>query len=165
MSTNGSPGVNDFVGYQIRNQMVSVRAIGEYTLERNPLNLYKGVHPIKATARQLQALSVLVEAEGNVVSRDTLLNKVWNDTIVEEHNVTQTIFMLRRLLGRMPDGTAYIETVPRRGYRISPIAFVQTPPFDRSHELLDSPVSPMKTSRLKKIVEGFRVVLRQSLFV
>jgi len=93
--------------------------LGQYTLERNPLSLTRGLVVVNATKRQLQALSVLLDAQGEVVSREDLLNKVWFDAAVEDHNITQTIFMLRRLLGRLPNGADYIETIPKRGYRIS----------------------------------------------
>ena len=42
---------------------------------------------------------------------------VWPDSFVEEANLTQTIFVLRRTLGEGPDGKPFIDTLPRRGYR------------------------------------------------
>ncbi|WP_245536230.1 winged helix-turn-helix domain-containing protein [Terriglobus roseus] len=69
--------------------------------------------------KQLEILSILLEAAGEVVSRDEIIDSVWPDVIVEEHNLTQTVFLLRRALGRLPDGQDYIETVPKRGYRIA----------------------------------------------
>jgi Transcriptional regulatory protein, C terminal len=42
---------------------------------------------------------------------------VWPDSFVEEANLTQNIFLLRKALGEESSGSRYIETVPRRGYR------------------------------------------------
>jgi TolB-like protein/Tfp pilus assembly protein PilF len=54
-----------------------------------------------------------VERSGHIVEKDELLKEVWPDQFVEEGNLTQHVFALRKALGEMH----YIETVPRRGYR------------------------------------------------
>jgi DNA-binding winged helix-turn-helix (wHTH) protein len=45
--------------------------------------------------------------------------KVWPDTFVEESNLAQNVYTLRKALGQTPDGEGYIVTVPRRGYRFA----------------------------------------------
>ncbi|WP_263416905.1 winged helix-turn-helix domain-containing protein [Terriglobus albidus] len=121
--------------------------LGQYTLERNPLSLTRGLVVVNATKRQLQALSVLLDAQGEVVSREDLLNKVWFDVAVEDHNITQTIFMLRRILGRLPNGADYIETIPKRGYRVSRAALQPVWASDPSLPLL--PLEKKKPMRAK----------------
>src|SRR5205814_3037423 len=49
--------------------------------------------------------------------KDDLMHRVWPDTVVEEANLSQQIFLLRKLLGEGPKDHRYIATVPRRGYR------------------------------------------------
>lgn len=50
------------------------------------------------------------------------MEKVWPDEFVEESNLAQHIFMLRKALGETVGNTKYIETVPRRGYRfVAPV--------------------------------------------
>lgn len=44
---------------------------------------------------------------------------IWLETFVEESNLSQNIFVLRKILGNTPEGRPYIETVPRRGYRFA----------------------------------------------
>jgi eukaryotic-like serine/threonine-protein kinase len=61
----------------------------------------------------------LVEGRGGIVSKEELMAKVWPDTFVEESNLTQNIYTLRKALGQTPDGEGYIVTVPRRGYRFA----------------------------------------------
>jgi TolB-like protein/Flp pilus assembly protein TadD len=76
----------------------------------------EGAH-VSLTRKAFQTLLTLVENCGHVVSKDDLMERVWPDACVEEGNLTQNIFTLRKLLGGKSDGITYIETVPRRGYR------------------------------------------------
>jgi DNA-binding winged helix-turn-helix (wHTH) protein len=58
-----------------------------------------------------------VESTGRILEKDDLMKRVWPDTVVEENNLTQNISTLRKVLGQSSEGNAYIETIPRRGYR------------------------------------------------
>ena len=69
--------------------------------------------PLKA----VDILQVLLENRGRTVEKDDLIARVWPDTVVEEANLTQSVFMLRRALGDEPTEPRYISTVARRGYR------------------------------------------------
>lgn len=71
------------------------------------------------TQKAFEVLLALVERRGGLVSKEELMAKVWPDTIVEESNLTQNIYTLRKALGQTPDGEGYIVTVPRRGYRFA----------------------------------------------
>jgi TolB-like protein/Tfp pilus assembly protein PilF len=51
------------------------------------------------------------------------MNLLWQDTIVEDANLTQNIFLLRKMFAEDGNRRKYIETIPRRGYRF--IAEVQ----------------------------------------
>jgi len=65
-------------------------------------------------------LSVLVEAAGQVVSRETLLQRVWGGTAVEASNLTVTICQLRRAMSAGGGaGGELIATVPGRGYQLA----------------------------------------------
>ena len=70
--------------------------------------------PIALGSRALEVLSVLVEAGGELVTKDELLSRVWPTTIVEENNLQFQISSLRKALG--PDRDL-IRTVSGRGYR------------------------------------------------
>jgi DNA-binding winged helix-turn-helix (wHTH) protein/dipeptidyl aminopeptidase/acylaminoacyl peptidase len=71
------------------------------------------------TQKAFEVLVALVERRGGIVSKEELLEKVWPDTFVEESNLAQNIYTLRKALGQTPDGEGYIATVPRRGYRFA----------------------------------------------
>src|SRR5947207_9971600 len=74
---------------------------------------------VSVTPKVFDMLLTLVESGGEVVSKDSLMRKVWPDTFVEEGNLTQNISLLRKALGEGQNGHQYIETVARRGYRFA----------------------------------------------
>jgi DNA-binding winged helix-turn-helix (wHTH) protein len=61
------------------------------------------------------------------VSKEELMAKVWPNTFVEESNLTQNIYTLRKALGQTPDGQGYVVTIPRRGYRFAAPLFFNAP--------------------------------------
>lgn len=85
---------------------------GEFRLEPSNHRLLKSGQPVTLTPKALQTLQILVENAGNAVSKDQLFEMIWSDSVVEEANLTQYIYLLRRTLGE-----SYIETVARFGYR------------------------------------------------
>jgi transcriptional activator of cad operon len=72
----------------------------------------------KVEVRTMRLLLCLADRAGQVVSIDDLLNHVWPDVTVSQDSVYQAIASLRRILGDDPKQPAYIETVPRLGYRM-----------------------------------------------
>jgi DNA-binding winged helix-turn-helix (wHTH) protein len=85
---------------------------------------------ISLTPKAVEILTLLVTHAGQLVEKDFLLKEVWPGTFVEEANLSQNIFLLRKALGDERDGPKYIETVPRRGYRF--IASVKVSNGDES---------------------------------
>src|SRR5579872_6676553 len=67
--------------------------------------------------KAFEVLAALAERAGEVVAKNALMDTVWGDSAVEESNLTQSIYQLRRTL-RVCDPRVRIETVPRRGYRL-----------------------------------------------
>src|SRR5436190_18793297 len=61
-------------------------------------------------------LLALVEDSGQVLQKEKLMQRVWPDSFVEEANLSNQIFTLRKALGEN-NGDKYIKTIPRRGYR------------------------------------------------
>lgn len=68
------------------------------------------------TPKAVETLRVLVQRQGAVVSKETLLQEVWPGVFVGESGLTRNICDLRRVLKDF-DGGCPIETIPRRGYR------------------------------------------------
>jgi DNA-binding winged helix-turn-helix (wHTH) protein/predicted negative regulator of RcsB-dependent stress response len=89
---------------------------GPFSLDADERVLLREGRLVPLPAKAVSTLLVLVRMSGHVVEKDVLMNEVWPDEIVEENNLAQNVFILRRALGET-DLSKYIETVPRRGYR------------------------------------------------
>lgn len=68
---------------------------------------------IKLTSKSFELLLLLLENHGDIVSRDEILRKVWEDEFVEDSNVNVQIAILRKILGTRND---FIQTISKRGY-------------------------------------------------
>ncbi len=77
-----------------------------------------GTEPVRLTERERSVLAVLAERPGAVHSKRSLLRSVWGPTEIDEHVVEVTVGRLRQRLG---PASAGIETVMRRGYRLSEV--------------------------------------------
>ena len=91
-------------------------AFGEFVLDPG-CGLLRNGRAVALGQRGAALLEVLLEARGNVVSKDALMERVWPGTAVEESNLTVQVAALRKVLGLTPDGQEWIATVPRVGYR------------------------------------------------
>jgi TolB-like protein/DNA-binding winged helix-turn-helix (wHTH) protein/tetratricopeptide (TPR) repeat protein len=93
---------------------------GPYRLYCHPPVLLRDGSMVHLTPKVLETLKVLVENAGRPVSKEELLRSVWPDTFVEESNLAQNVSVLRKALGAAPEDGAYVETIPKRGYRFVP---------------------------------------------
>src|SRR6186997_1080775 len=73
--------------------------------------------PVELNARYLDALALLVNEQGRLVSKDRFLDEVWRGVPVTDEALTQCIKTLRRQLGDDAANPRFIETVPKHGYR------------------------------------------------
>src|SRR5271156_920538 len=89
---------------------------GEFSLDAQSRVLKRAGAIVPMTPKALDALLLLVQNAGRIVTKDELLKAVWPDSFVEESNLTQTIFMVRKALDETTD-RRYILTVQGQGYR------------------------------------------------
>ncbi|NEV62429.1 winged helix-turn-helix domain-containing protein [Thiorhodococcus minor] len=68
--------------------------------------------------RHADLLVFLAERPGEVVSTEEILSRVWSGTVVGDHSLYQAIAKLRKALGDDSAQKRYIETLPKRGYRL-----------------------------------------------
>lgn len=95
---------------------------GPFRLDIAERLLLRNDSAVPLTPKVFDTLVVLVQKTGHVVGKDELMNEVWPASFVEESNLTQNIFILRRVLADGSDGQSFIETVPKRGYRfVAPV--------------------------------------------
>jgi TolB-like protein/DNA-binding winged helix-turn-helix (wHTH) protein/Flp pilus assembly protein TadD len=92
-------------------------SFGPFRLDAGDLVLRRGDEEIPLTRKAVETLLVLVENAGHVMGKETLLERVWPGTFVNESTLAQNILTLRKALGKQANGEDYIGTVPKRGYR------------------------------------------------
>jgi TolB-like protein/Tfp pilus assembly protein PilF len=90
---------------------------GPFLIDVKERVLLRGSKPVSLTPKVFATLLMLVEKAGHIVEKEELISALWPNTYVDEANVAQNIFKLRKVLGKNRVGKTYIETVPRRGYR------------------------------------------------
>lgn len=89
---------------------------GPFTFYRQQRLVCEAGRPLPLGGRALEILAVLVEHAGQYVAKDTLIQRVWPCSVVEEANLRVHIAALRRALGDGRDGRRYIVNLPQRGY-------------------------------------------------
>jgi DNA-binding winged helix-turn-helix (wHTH) protein/Flp pilus assembly protein TadD len=91
---------------------------GPFRLDPDKLLLLRDDHPVPLPPKAFETLLVLVQHSETLVLKDDLMKSLWPDTFVEESNLAQNIFVLRKTLAAAGDHR-YIVTVPGRGYRFT----------------------------------------------
>jgi len=87
---------------------------GPFRLEPAERKLLRGCEVVALTPKVFDMLVMLVRKNGHLMEKDELIQLLWPDSFVEEGNLSNNVFVLRKALG---NDYEYIETVPRRGYR------------------------------------------------
>lgn len=100
---------------------------GRYRLDVEDRVLFRDGQAVALPPKAVEVLAALVERNDQVVSKEQLMNLLWKDAFVEEANLTQHIFLLRKVFNEDGEGRKYIETIPRRGYRFIADVKVITP--------------------------------------
>ena len=86
---------------------------GRFQLRRRQRRLLMDGAPVEVGARAIDVLLALIDAGGEPLSKEALIDRVWSGVAVEEHNLTVQIHALRKALG--PDRDL-IRTIARHGY-------------------------------------------------
>ncbi|MDC9824368.1 winged helix-turn-helix domain-containing protein [Devosia sp. ZB163] len=94
-------------------------AFGPFTLDPAAGVLQREGEILAVGQRATALLRILIEAEGQPVTKDRLLAEAWPGLFVEEANLSVQVASLRKALGKAPDGDEWIATVPRVGYRLA----------------------------------------------
>ena len=93
-------------------------SFGRFRLDLARRELRRDQTLVRLGSRARDILCVLASAEGKVVSKDELMERVWPGVIVEENNLQVHISALRRAFEGDGDSESWIVTVPGRGYRL-----------------------------------------------
>lgn len=92
--------------------------IGEWVADPRTNELRRGDEVARLEPRTMDLLVLLARRAGSVVSREEILSAVWPGVVVGDEALSQAITKLRRALGDDPKAPKYIETIPKRGYRV-----------------------------------------------
>jgi DNA-binding winged helix-turn-helix (wHTH) protein/Tol biopolymer transport system component len=101
---------------------------GAYVLDPRAKKLFHGTTPIPLPSRAVDALAYLIAHRDRAVDKDEIIGAVWRDVAVTDDSLIHAVSVIRRALGDDPAHAAFIETIPRRGYRfVGAIEAVDTP--------------------------------------
>jgi TolB-like protein len=92
--------------------------LGRFRFDLRQRELKRDGIPVQLGSRARDILWVLASANGEVVSKDELMTRVWHGLVVEENNIQVHISALRKAIDESKDGQSCVVTVPGRGYRL-----------------------------------------------
>jgi DNA-binding winged helix-turn-helix (wHTH) protein/tetratricopeptide (TPR) repeat protein len=92
---------------------------GAFQLDPRQHHLLRDGVVVPLTPKAFDTLLILVRRHGDVVSRQELIEEVWQGAFIEEGGLTRNISVLRKALGGDASDQQYIQTIPKRGYRFT----------------------------------------------
>jgi DNA-binding winged helix-turn-helix (wHTH) protein/lipoprotein NlpI len=139
-----------------------IYCFGDFRFDSLRRLLFRGSAVTPMPERLALLLTHLVQANGTVVSKETLALSVWPQEAVSDGNLAQHMYMLRRLLGDRARDHSYILSVQGRGYRfVAPVAI--------AHPALTESFTADAASLGKALTDGgfksFRSYCRGSFFL
>jgi DNA-binding winged helix-turn-helix (wHTH) protein len=100
---------------------VAFYEFGDFRIDMQRYLLLREHEPVQLSPKALKTLLVLIQNRDRVVKKDELLNAIWPDCHVEESNLAQNVFVIRKALAESND-QRYILTIAGTGYRfIAPV--------------------------------------------
>jgi TolB-like protein/Tfp pilus assembly protein PilF len=90
---------------------------GPFVLRSVERLLLRDGDPVPLPPKVFDTLLSFVENSGRLLTKADLMDMIWPDSTVEEGNLTQNIFILRRVLRENPHDHRYIVTIPLQGYK------------------------------------------------
>lgn len=90
---------------------------GIFRLDVTNCELLKDGEHIALTLKSFEILHFLIQNRGRMLKKEDILEVIWTDSFVEEANLAQHIYMIRKALKDCGDDNNYIETIPKYGYR------------------------------------------------
>jgi len=104
---------------------MTIYRFGPFRLDKEQLLLSLNDVQLSLGPKVVETLLALVEHPGDVLGKSELLDRIWPEGFVEEANLAQNIYVIRKTL-RAHWGCNAIETVPRRGYRFTGEVFIES---------------------------------------
>jgi DNA-binding winged helix-turn-helix (wHTH) protein len=130
---------------------------GDFELDLQEQTLRRGGDVVKTPGKIYQAMVVLIESPGDLVTRERLRSRLWprEANLNYDANVNTTVNKLRQVLGDTSEGSNFIQTVPRRGYSfVAAVRYADAPTVRLSK--VDTVAPATSTRGLAAVVEALR---------
>ena len=123
----------------------------EYAFDTDRRELHRGANVVSVTPQVFDLLDYLIRNRERVVSKDDLINAIWNGRIVSDAALTTRLNVARSAIGDSGEEQRLIKTLPRKGFRfVGQVREAQGPagaavtdnPKNRRNPLLRFPINP-----------------------
>ena len=115
---------------------------GPFALDSRRRTLTRADSPISLTPKAFDVLLFMAQNPNRLVTKEELLQAVWGDIFVEEGNLTQYIYYLRKALSDNPDDARLIVTIARKGYQFTADVTVAEAADTATHATLQAAAMP-----------------------
>jgi TolB-like protein/DNA-binding winged helix-turn-helix (wHTH) protein len=127
--------------------------VGGWSVDPGLNQIRRGDEVTRLEPKVMEVLAFLGAHPGEVVSREALLEALWPGMIVGDDSLTQCVIKLRKALGDDPRKPAYIQTIPKRGYRLlAPVSLEDTQPADDGHTVVGTEAEASPTMPVRRRV-------------
>src|SRR6201981_1530951 len=99
--------------------MSNLYRFGQFVLDPGKRTLSRADSPVSLTPKAFDVLLFLAQNPNRLVTKEELLQAVWGDTVVEEGNLAQYVWHLRKALGDDSEYPRLIVTLARKGYQFT----------------------------------------------
>ena len=114
----------------------------EYAFDTDRRELHRGADVVSVAPQVFDLLDYLIRNRERVVSKDDLINAIWNGRIVSDAALTTRLNVARSAIGDSGEEQRLIKTLPRKGFRfVGPVREAQGP---SGAAVPDNPVEPPK---------------------
>jgi TolB-like protein/Tfp pilus assembly protein PilF len=138
---------------------------GPYRLLPVERRLLRRGETVALTPKVFDTLLALVAHSDRLLAKDELMKMIWQDSFVEEGNLTQNVFILRKILGESPNDHQYIVTIPGQGYRfVAEVQEVRQEPNAFHYQDAERAVGPTAPEAMNTALTSLAVLPFMSLY-
>jgi len=92
--------------------------LGDWVVRPHQNQIARGGERVRLDPRVMLVLVCLAESAGDVVPQEQIIDKVWAGVFVTDGVLTNAIWELRKAFGDDSASPRFIQTVPKKGYRL-----------------------------------------------
>ncbi|MEM9384741.1 MAG: winged helix-turn-helix domain-containing protein [Pseudomonadota bacterium] len=137
--------------------------LGAIRVEPTLNSLFRGDTRFPLEPRIVDVLCLLAEHAGEVVGRDTIIDTIWGLEHSGDESLTRAISLIRKTIRDAGEAEEYVETIPKRGYRIvQPVALITPEPPATAPDTTSPAPAPQAAAPAKS---GLRLLPRIAVLV